>query len=101
MHSLIASSAGRHILVAAELALGVVLASDAAQTSLKQATREGKLPARLLGFGMSLAKLGAAVVKSRQAPPGVKITPRAFGSRRPPNTTASHGRWAPRLAPEL
>ena len=27
-----------------------------------------------------LASLGAAVVKSQQAPPGVKITPRAFGS---------------------
>ncbi len=39
------------ILVVAELALAVVLASDAAQTSLKQATRERKLPVRLLGFG--------------------------------------------------
>lgn len=49
------------VLVVAELTLAVALFSDATHTSLRQVTRESKLPVRLLGIGMPLAILAATV----------------------------------------
>lgn len=46
----------------AELTLAVALFSDATHTSLKQVTRESKLPVRLLGIGMPLAILSGTLV---------------------------------------
>lgn len=50
------------VLVVAELTLAVLLFSDATHTSLRQVTRETKLPDRLLGIGMPLAILAGTVV---------------------------------------
>jgi len=50
------------VLVVAELTLAVLLFSDATHHSLRQVTRETKLPARLLGIGMPLAILAGTVV---------------------------------------
>lgn len=48
--------------VVAELTLAVVLFSAATHTSLRQVTRESKIPVRLLGIGMPLAILAGTLV---------------------------------------
>ena len=53
---------GHSILVIGEIALAVVLFTDATRISLRQVTRESQLPARLLGIGMPLTILAGMVV---------------------------------------
>ena len=53
---------GHNILVIGEIALAVVLFTDATRISLRQVTRESQLPARLLGIGMPLTILAGMVV---------------------------------------